>query len=225
MKSSHYLITSLLFLGFAPNALAKKDQREGLNFGLGLHFSNGDDKSLAGDETTKDSHKKSAVQSVSPYLGYVFFDTINLGINGLFEQASAEETQTTKADNRKNKRTSDSTLKSGGLFLRFLFAKFMYFEGGMGIYDRRLHVQNEYTSDGGDGIFTGQREEYTVHGIGPGYHLGAGIEVAVINGFYFTTNYLVRSFTLRDKSSGSIGKKRARVEQRELTFGLAHYVD
>jgi hypothetical protein len=225
MKSLSAIALAAACIVSSTAAYAKRDKRDGLNFGLNLRMVSDDDKSLAGDETNKNSHTETNATSVSPYIGLVFLDYFNMGLSGMFEQSSSHERTTSQKDDSKIDRTSESTLKGLSIFARFLFGKFMYFEGGFGVYDRRMNVQNQYTTEDGDGIFTGKREEYSVHGLGPGYHLGAGIEIAVINGFYFTSSYMHRGFTLRDRSSDSLGKKRAKVEQRELAFGIAHYVD
>lgn len=224
MTAYYPFIIILLSLSISGTSYAKRDKRNGFNFGVSLRLLDTEDKSLAGNETVKNSEIQTEVQSVRPYFGVVIFDAFNVGLSGLFENQKTQEQLVSTEDERSISRTSQSILKSYNLFSRFMFAKFMYFEGGFGLYDRTTKVENEFTSDKGDGIFVGEREEYRVRGVGFGYHLGGGLEIPVTNGFYFTANYLVRTFQLRDQSKDTIGKKRARVQKRELTFGLSHYV-
>lgn len=225
MRQLHMLIISFLSLALAGPAFGKRDRREGFNFGLGLRAI-GSHADTTGRDGENDQIKTGGVQSVTPYFGYVVAERFNIGISGIFENEETHERFKNKAGNQEVRREATSSLKGGGLFTRFLFAQMMFFEGGVGIYDRRQKFVDEYYSRDKEGQFTGERDEYTLRGIGPGYHLGVGLEVAFTNGFYFTTNYTYRAVQLRDyKGSDGIGKKRARLEKRELNFGLAHYLN
>jgi hypothetical protein len=219
------LALSLLLLNFTLSelAFARRGDREGFNFGSGLRLLDTNDRSLSANENQKSSNTATSGYAVTPYFGYVLFDTFNVGLAGLFESSSADSRELTQ-DNRRVERTSETALKAGSLFGRFLFAKFFYFEGGIGVYNQKTNVKNEYTSETSKGSFEGEHDEYSTDGVGLGYNVGAGLELSITNGFFFTTNYMVRSFQLRDGGE-SIGKKRARMERRELNFGLCHYVN
>ena len=99
----------------------------------------------------------------------------------------------------------------------------MFLEAGFGIYNQVSDVHTEYKLAGEGGSFTGKAEDYKVEGIGPGYHIGGGLELPIKNGFFFTSSYLVRSFSLRDQTKSEFGDKIGSQQKRELSFGLAYY--
>jgi len=225
MNAKHiFNLILMATLGISSIAEAKRNPRDGINFGVGLRmFDIVNRTNGQGDE--KDSQKNSETTAVHPYVGIVLGDHFNLGISGMFEEQSNKDSFTSKDRDQEIERTSSSTMKSGNLFLRFMFAKYMYFEAGFGLYDQKVKVTDEYKQLDASGNFTGERTEYNSHGAGPGYHLGGGVEMHITNGFFVTANYLYRAIQLRDyDSNDEIGRKRSRLEKRELTFGIAHYV-
>jgi opacity protein-like surface antigen len=225
MKQLQLLIVMILGLSLSTAALARRDRREGFNFGLGLRAIDSS-ADTNGSEAKGDQKRLGGVQSVAPYVGYVLAEHINIGLTGVFENETTQDEYKSQDGKQEIKRETTSSLRGGSLFLRFLFANMMYFEGGAGIYDRRQKFVEEYYTRDGDGAFSGERDEYSMRGLGPGYHAAAGVEFAITNGFFFTTNYTYRAVQLRDyQGSGSIGKKRSRLENREVNFGFSHYVN
>jgi len=226
MSAKHiFKIIIMAAIGSSSIAEAKRNPRDGVNFGIGLRlFDAANQTNGQGDEN--DSQKNSETTAIHPYLGIVLGDHFNLGISGMFEEQSSKDSFTSKDGDQEIERTSNATMKAGNIFLRFMFAKYMYFEAGIGLYDQRIKITDEYRDLDASGNFTGERAQNDSHGAGPGYHLGGGVEIHITNGFFVTANYLYRAIQLRDYDSDSeIGRKRSRIEKRELTFGLAHYVN
>lgn len=224
MNRLHLFVVIASFVSFASVAEAKRHSREGFNFGLGVRAIGSSDATKGADNNA-DSKKDVSSQAFTPHLGYVFLDTINVGLSGYFENESVEEHFKSKDGSQEIHRDSESSIKGGNLYMRFMFANYMHFEGGVGIYDRRIKVSDEYTSRNGDGTFSGERDEYSVRGIGPGYHAGVGLEIPVVQGFFVSSDFMIRSIQLRDRGNESVGKKRSHVDKRELTFGISHYID
>lgn len=226
MTTARIILSIAVLASLASPAYARRGERNGFTFGLSMRALDNRDSSLAGDDAYSSKDKQSSVDAVNPHMGWAFSDTFNIGLMGTFESSSLEERDVSADGGQEVRRTQESTLKGGGLYLRFLFAKYMYFEGGFGIYDRRISVDNQYVIPGDGDSFVGRRETYSIRGVGPGYQLGFGIEVPVTNGFYFTSAYIARILQLRDyNGDGDVGGKRARIQQREVAFGLSHYVN
>lgn len=157
-------------------------------------------------------------------MGYAFREFLNLGAMIYIEQGKSNSTDRSLDGSVETLRQQDSSINGAGLFARFLFAEVLFFEGGFGIYEQNLSTSSETRNVNGSTI-SGTRTENQVKGIGPGYHAGAGLELPVVNSFYFTATYLMRSFQQRDYDASSqvVGRKQANEEKRELTFGLIHY--
>jgi hypothetical protein len=71
--------------------------------------------------------------------------------------------------------------------------------------------------------FSGSSNDYKVQGIGPGYHMGVGMELPAANGFFFTGSYMVHNYMLRDTVHSSYGSVIGSQQKRELSFGIAYY--
>lgn len=222
------IISTLIFTGLLASgpAYAKKSKREGFNFGASFGLVDQKDKGLRADVDDDNSRTSSLSSTVNPYIGYVVADFMNLGLNLSFENSRVDETIRSSVESEYIQREKTSTLKSAGLFTRFLFARVMYFEFGLGAYDRKVDLVTTYTSEQGDGQFVGQRQEYKTHGVGPGYHLGYGLELPIAYGFHFTTAYNVRIYQLRSfDNRGEVGRKTGRENKREVVFGLSYYYE
>ena len=206
----------------AMPAMARSTGRQGLNFGTSVKLMDGDNSTNANSSTDKNSHTKTSGQSFSPYMAYSFSE-INLGAVCTVEQSGEEYNETSTTNNQQIYRKTNAATKSFSLFGRFNFGKVMFMEAGFGVYNQVVDVHTENRIVGNGGQFTGQNEDYTIQGMGPGYHVGGGLELPISNGFYFTSAYLVRSFQLRDQSKSDIGEKMANQQKRELTFGIAYY--
>lgn len=227
MRTIFYWVLTIYFaLGSSSIAHAKRQGRTGLNFGTNLRLLNVGDKRYAGSETNKDISTKTHNQNVSPFVGLVFTDFLSLGLSASFEEQNSNIVEINTETNQKNERREDTILKSVSLYTRFLFAGVMFLEGGLGVYDRRINVNNEYNSSAGDGVFEGSRESYVSRGVGPGYHIGGGVEIPVARGFYVSSSYSNRVIVLRQIRSSNIdfGRRRAKVQQREIAFGLSYYL-
>lgn len=227
--------TQVVFIGILiGNALLSSEamaggRREGFNFGTSVRVLTGDDRTYARDDegsggSDKNTQIKSSSQSVNPFLGYSF-GYFNIGLMATAESRSSQSVETSATSDQQITRESDTALKGASLFTRFLFGEVMFMEVGFGLYDESVKVNNTYTSAAGDGIFTGERETYEVHGSGPGYHMGGGIELPMGGDFYFTSAYMVRLIQLRETTGGVFGRKKAYEQKRELTFGVAHYIN
>lgn len=222
-----YLLFTIIILLMASPAYGRKGSREGFNFGTSLRLMGADGNTYgqeAGENSTRDSKINSTSQSISPFVGYAFREFLNLGAMFYFEQGKASSVDRTLDGSAETIREQDSSINGAGIFARFLFANVMFFEGGLGVYQQTLSTTTENRNLNGSTI-NGTRGDNQVRGIGPGYHVGGGLELPVVNSFYFTATYLIRSFQQRDynASSQAIGRKQANQEKRELTFGLMHY--
>ncbi len=219
-------IAAIANMVFTPAALAKKHKREGFNFGASLRMLDVNDDSLTGDDTYDKSRVRAKSQAVSPHIGYVFAETLNVGLNLNFEESVTDERDVSADLNKEIERHKETSTKSASLFMRFLFAKVMYFEWGFGLYDSRTNSENEYTLAQDDGTFSLTRESYSTRGVGPGYHVGMGLEIPAANGFFFTVAHVTRNYHLRDfNGTGDLGAKRRQIRKQEFSFGISHYVD
>ena len=222
MKRILFIILVLLL---ATPAYGRRGNREGFNFGTSVRVMGGDDRTNS--EASNDpnsSHIVSKSQSVSPFVGYAFREFLNLGIGFHFEQSKSQITDRNSDGTQETLRVQDTSLSGAGLFTRFLFANVMFFEGGLGLYEQRSSTEIEQRNLSA-GSINGQRSESEQRGIGPGYHVGGGLELPVVSNFYFTATYLLRSYQQREynASAQSVGGKRGVQDRQELTFGIMHY--
>jgi hypothetical protein len=225
MKAVNLLtvIVMMLGLGMAPDAFAKRDRREGFNFGTSVRILDTDDATKAGIGSDKDTRVKSSTQAVAPYLGYST-GSFNFGLSLNSENSSSSIVETSQDGLEETTRETDLTSKGASFFSRFLFGKVFFFEAAFGIVSSKTKTMTETKTTGSNGTFAGNEEEYEVSGVGPAYHLGGGLELTMGGGFYFTSAYNVRIVQLRDYNGGSeLGKKRSYEQKRELLFGIAHY--
>jgi hypothetical protein len=215
------LITPLL----TSEAFARRSDREGFNFGVGVRAI-GQNDNTSGTETNDDSRTVQQSQAVSPRVGFAFAEHFNLGVAGYLESQDTDQRFTSKDQKRQIDRQSSTQVKAFSLFSRFMFARYMHFEAGFGVYERKRQVEDRFMDKSSDGTFKGNAEVQSTRGIGAGYHVGLGVELPITAGFYFSADYLMRAAQIRDASVDNvIGKKRSRLENRELVFGLAHYVN
>ena len=225
------LIIILAFISSVAVARGRSSDREGFNFGTSIKMQTGDDRTYSGGDHDKSVQVKSSSQSLNPYVGYSINGLFNLGVVVMMDNIASETTEKSKDGNQELIRIKDTTSKGASLFGRFLFGKVMFLELGGGIYHEKTKYENETKSLVDDGTFSGQKEEYEVTGIGPGYHFGGGVEIPMGEGFYFSTAYLIKVFQLRNSSEGNtggldlFGKKRAYDQRRELQFGISHYLN
>ncbi len=207
----------------SSEAFARKSQREGFNFGTTVRLISNDDRSMAGEGSDKNTKTESNSQQVNPYVGYAF-DSLNLGLMYTSETGSSESTEEAADRSTTTTRKVERMGRGGNLFARFNFGGVFFFEGGAGLYEDRMVVKTETKTAQGNGQFTGEEDSYEVKGVGPGYHVGGGLELAMGNGFYFTSAYQVRMVQLRDYKGGSdLGNKRSQTQKREALFGIAYY--
>jgi hypothetical protein len=227
MKLAKYLAVASMLASLMMNtgtAYAKRDRREGFNFGTSVRIISSDDKAYGNATDGIDGGTKTQSQSYNPFVAYST-GLLNVGLTAHIESTQSSTREHQNSTGQIVDRQSSSDLKGTSLFGRFLFGKVMFFELGMGLYKQNVNVDNQYTNVSAGGSFNGQRDTYKVESAGPGYHLGGGLELPIADGFYFTTSYLVRIYQLRDISSGTLGEKRAYEQKRELTFGVEHYLN
>jgi len=210
------------FLALSTAAFAKKDKRDGFNFGTGIRLIGANDKINPTESSENTTVTKTSGQAFTPYVGYSF-GALNLGLAGYIESSTQEVNEKNKDGTVEIKRSTESSTKGISIFGRFLFGKVMFFEVGGGYYAQNLSMDNEYKTNTANG-FEGTSDSYSLNTSGLGTHFGGGLEIPIDDGFYFTGAYILRILQLRDMNSGSeFGTKHSVQEKRELTFGLAHY--
>lgn len=206
---------------WTTDAFARRSDREGLNFGTNVRLMDADERTESTGNSEKTTRTQSSGQAFSPYLGYSFGE-INLGLAGNIESRKETIDERTSA-NQQIIRNAQTNTKALSLFGRFNFGKVMFMEAGFGVYNQVTDVHTEYKLAGESGSFSGKSEDDKIEGIGPGYHVGGGIELAISNGFYFTGAYTVRAFSLRDQTKSEFGDRLGSQQKRELSFGIAYY--
>jgi hypothetical protein len=202
-------------------AYARRNDREGLNFGSSIRVMDSDDRGQKSQLSNSETRTKSAGQAFSPYVGYAF-GPMNLGLMLNIENKYEEFSETSSSTSQILNREATTNSKAISLFSRFNFGKIMFFEAGGGIYTQSKSVHTELRSVSG-GTFTGTSDDYKLNGMGPGYHMGAGIELPADNGFFFTGSYMVHNYQLRDTTHSSYGSLIGSQQKRELAFGIAYY--
>ena len=202
-------------------ALARRSDREGLNFGTSIRTMDSDDRGQKSAVSDKETRTKSSGQAFSPYLGYAF-GPINLGLMLNLENKYEEFSESNPTTNQTLSRNASTASKAGSIFSRFNFGKIMFFEVGGGMYSQSTNVHTELRSSTGDS-FSGTTQDYKLAGMGPGYHMGGGIELPADNGFYFTGSYMVHNYQLHDTAHSSYGSVIGNQQKRELSFGISYY--
>lgn len=224
MKTLYLILSAFLLSTFVvDSAYAKRDRRKGFNFGTTVGVSTlTDRRSNPGDSMVGKQSVRS--QSINPYFGYSFGGIFNLGATFSFENSAAESDEVSLNQSTEIHNESSSDLKSGSVFTRLLFGRVLYFEVGGGVYHDTTHEVRTEREMGGDNSFTGSRQEFSNKGMGPGYHLGIGLEIPITIGFHFTTTYSNRIYRLR-KVSGDLdlGKKQSFQQKSDLNFGVSYY--
>lgn len=204
-----------------PAEARRGDRREGFNFGTTVRILDTNERTNAGLGSDKNTKVTSSSQAVNPYIGYAF-GPINLGLTYAAEQQNSKIEEASEDGLTISTRETSLNSKGGALFARFLFGDVFFFEAAGGIYQQNMTVKTETKT--GDQAFIGEQDAYQVKGVGPGYHVGMGLELEMGNGFYFTSAYQVRIVQLRDHDGGSdFGAKRSHMQKREALFGIAHY--
>jgi hypothetical protein len=203
-----------------------RGKRQGFNFGTNIRMMTDNDQFLPTGNDNKSSKIHRSSHAVSPFVGYAFKEFLNLGVNVYYENSEVEEKGHDNPMTMEKFYQNSTSVKGAGVFGRFLFARVMFFEAGLGIYDQKVTSRIETRSIKGKN-FEGSVQSDEARGMGPGYHLGGGLELPITEGFYFTTSYLMRMYHLRDykPQAQDLGAKRAREQRRELTFGIMHYYD
>jgi hypothetical protein len=222
-RLSTTIVVGAALLGLSSAAHARRmSNRDGFNFGTNVRLMDSDNH--AGPTSTSDTTTRTInnTQSFTPYMGYAFGD-FNLGLVCNLESYEEQLEETKASTNERINRESKVGTKSASLFARFNFGKVMFMEGGFGAYSQTIDTHTEYRLVSETGTFTGRSEDQTSSGVGPGYHVGGGIELPIDNGFFFTAAYMVRSFSLRDQSSSELGTKIGSQQKRELSFGISYY--
>lgn len=224
MKSLNLSILVISFLlAWSPEAYAKRSKRVGFNFGTSMRLIESDDRTNAGIGSDRNTHKVQSSQLIVPYLGYSF-GNLNLGLTMSSEQNSSTTLEKNDDNTAETARKMDLSSKSASLFVRFLFGDVFFFEAGAGLVNQKVNVSEENKSISANGAFEGDKDQYEVKGVGPGYHAGIGLEFHMTNGFYFTSAYHTRIIQLRDfDGKSNLGAKRSFEQKREVLFGLAHY--
>ncbi len=213
------LVAVVAVVAFGSPAFARKaNTRSGVNFGTSVRV-------MDTDERTAERNGKSSSSSaaVNPFVGYAW-DDFNLGLALASENKETESREDAADGLSTTHRKQMLTSKGASIFLRYLFGNVFFFEVAGGAYQERLEVESETTHPESDTTFTGEKDKYAVNGVGPGYHVGAGLELPMGGGFFFTSAYQLRMVQLRAPTSGSeLGKKRSQEQKREVLFGIEYY--
>lgn len=220
------VICGLLALALAGPAFARSS-REGFNFGASVKIQNKSDRGQGAGDSSK-SNVLSEDRTVNPYAGFVVGEHMNLGVALSFENSASQTEEMDESSLERVLRDRQSQMRSASIFFRFLFGENMFFETGVGLYDQTVHVENQYTFENSDNSFTGKRDTYSVRGIGPGYHAGGGFEIEMgrRSGFYLTSSYMIRSYSLRQvQGERSLGEELSSVTRQEVSFGISHYLN
>ncbi len=221
------VITTSVLTIISTRAEARRDQRDGLNFGSSIRLFS--DKGNIGPTSLSknNSENTSSSYAVTPYIGYAFRGwNLHLGLSSLIEKTDAKLIETSIDGKTRTEREESTSIKNLNLQARFLFARIMFFEGGLGMYQQSTEISKLTATNYDAASFEGAKENYKVEGFGPGYHLGVGAEFPIKDGFNFTTAYLVRTYQIRAKNSGEdLGTRLGRQQKSELSFGLSYYND
>ena len=222
MKTVNRIVLGLLAATtISQAAYARRADREGLNFGSSVRIMDSDDRGQQSALNEKNTRTKSAGQAFSPYLGYAF-ESLNLGLMLNVENKYEEFSEKSSTSSQELSRDAATSSKAVGLFARFNFGNIMYFQAGAGIYSQVTNVHTELRNVNGS-AFDGTTEDYKLEGMGPGYHMGVGLELPAANGFFFTGSYMVHNYQLRDTAHSSYGSLIGSQQKRELAFGIAYY--
>ena len=222
MKKAMGIFIGLIGISsMAQVAHARRSDREGLNFGSSVRIMDSDDRGETSDSSQTQKRTKSSGQAFSPYVGYAF-GPMNLGLMLNIENKYEEFTETTASNSQVLNREATTNSKAISLFTRFNFGKIMFFEAGAGVYNQSKTVHTETRAVNG-GSFSGTSDDYKLNGMGPGYHIGGGLELPADNGFYFTGSYMVHNYQLRDTTNSGYGSVIGSQQKRELAFGIAYY--
>lgn len=225
MKAVYLTFIAVLCATVVPDVAQarSRNSRTGLNFGTTVRVISKDDRTNAGIGSDKNTKVSSNSQAVSPYIGYST-GTFNLGLAYAYEGESTETHEASEDGQTVTERKSELSSKGINLYTRFLFGKVFFFEAAGGVYTQKLKVMSERKQLAGDGSFTGDEDTYEVKGVGFGYNVGGGLELAMGDGFYFSSAYQVRIVQLRDHNGGSeLGRKRSNSQKREILFGISYY--
>ncbi len=221
--ASRFLLAFILFSGLLSDALYARNDREGFNFGLSGSWSSskGDDRGEASSlvEKSQDSRRHGVF-----HFGYAFDEVINLGLNFAFISDQRSERLLGESSGEVIDRQTESDLRSYGLFFRFLFGRYFYFELGGGAYDYRNGTKTEFVSQVSGNQFNSVIDESQVRGVGPGYHAAAGIEIPLKYGFFVTGNYRFLQYATTVSGNNSAATKRSG-QSDEIVFGIHHYTD
>lgn len=204
----------------------RRSERDGFNFGTSVRLLTEDNATFAGENSTKNTTVKTSGQALDPFVGYAVNGLLNFGLSFHIQQQSTEQTTREDDGSSESTLTTDTDTKGASIFTRFMFGKVMFMEGGLGLYKTVTNINNETLTMTGTGTYSGKSEAAEIYGVGPGYHVGGGIEIPITDGFYFTSAYMVRIFQVREyDGAATFGTKIGRQQQRELSFGLEHFLN
>lgn len=225
MKTIYIILASMLLTAIiADPAYARKDRRQGFNFGSTIGVSTLTDRRNASENDSMAGKQSSTSQSFNPYFGYAIGGVFNIGATFSLVSTEAQSQQRSLDNSTEISTETTSALKSGSIFGRLLFGRVLYFELGGGVYhatSNEIRSENQMLSGNS---FSGQRQEYNSKGMGPGYHIGAGIELPVTIGFYITSAYKKHVYKLNETNEDlNLGKQQSYKQKSELSFGVSYY--
>jgi hypothetical protein len=225
MKTLCYAIAALLVgTTLSTNAYAKRSRRDGFNFGVNLRVLDTDRPTLAKDDDGTTRRATSEERSVKPHFGYSFDGVFHLGLKMIFEEEQGVENLVLVPNESRVESMRTSTLGGGGPVARLLFGNVMFLEVGAGYYERMTKLDVEVTTDDGDGNFSGKREQHKTRAAGLGYHAGAGVEIPISDGFFFSSDYTAYFYKLRAyKNNTDLNRGQEDEKTQEVSFGLSYY--
>lgn len=220
------IFVSAVAIGFADPAEArrKNTKREGFNFGATIMSATGSSDLAPNESSNKDRDITSSVSGFAPHVGYSFGAiAIGLRYTSRVEETKHEEIN---ASNRDQKSILETTVNTSNvsLFTKVNFGKILFLEAGAGFYKEQTKINNQYIVNQANQTFVGEREEYTLDGLGGGYHSALGFEVPVGNGFFFTGSMTFTSYSIKQDGKGiSSGDNQASHNDKDLNFGFSYY--
>ena len=226
MKPALTIATILMMALIAEPALAKKSKRRGFNFGASIQARGSGLVTNSSVETGNKINEKVETSSMNPHIGYVVTENLNIGLAMTKESVISESKETSATGDSDFYRKSEADLSGTSIFARFLFANYVYFEAGAGLYERSVKTTQTARTDIVRSSFVGSETVSNTKGIGTGYNYGIGLEFPIAkSGFFFTSSYNFRFYQLRDTGNDiEIGKKAGSSNSKELNFGLTHYL-
>jgi hypothetical protein len=226
MYIAKLIFISALVISFTDVAEARRrsSKRSGFNFGTTIVSASGSSILEPNESSNKNRNITNSVSGYAPHIGYSF-DILAVGLRytSKVEETKHEEVD---ANNKEQKSILETTINTSNvsLFTKVNFGKILFMEAGAGLYKQQTKINNQFIVNQANQTFVGEKEEYSLDGLGGGYHTSLGFEVPVGTGFYFTGAMTFTSYAIKSDDKGiGHGDKQASHEDKDLNFGFSYY--